>query len=173
MARGRVFSHSKQGRRGKMASVPEGISHHVGRLGRRGGTSEVQSVTVSGATVGNIRLTFLGQQTGNIAFNANAAAVEAALVALSNVDPGDIVASGGPLNTAPVTLTFGGKYARGDVAQITVQNVDADGTRSTATTTPGATQYGPDPDQVSSFVGKQMHSGAAGPPFYQHPSRRE
>lgn len=167
-----IFARSKQGRRGRQGGVPSGVGVGVGGLSRRGGTNEVQTVTVSGATTGSIRLTFDGQQTGNIAFNANAATVQAALLALSNLDTGDVVCGGGALNTSPVTVTFGGRYAGANVPQITVQNVDADGSRSTATTTPGVTQHGPDPSTISGFVGPQSHSGAHGVPFYQHPSRR-
>lgn len=161
-----VDARTKLGSSGRMGG-PQG---QVGLpRSRRGMNSEVQTVTVSGATTGNIRLTFNGQQTGNIAFNANAATVQAALVALSNIDPGDVVCGGGPLNTAPVTVTFGGQYANQDVSQITVQNVDADGSRSTATTTPGATAYG-NPDLHDSSVGGPSFNGnIAG---YQHPSRR-
>lgn len=104
--------------------------------------SEVQTITVTGGpTGGNFTLTFSGQTTGTIAYNATAGAVQTALEALSNVNPGDVVCAGGPLPGTPVTVTFSGQYAGTDVALIT--DVDAGLTGGTTpavtvtTTTPG------------------------------------
>jgi hypothetical protein len=61
------------------------------------------------ATAGQFKLTFEGQQTGNIAFNATAAAVREALEALSNVAVGDVAVTGGPGDsggTKPYVVTF-------------------------------------------------------------------
>lgn len=70
---------------------------------------EVQTITVTGTpTGGTFALEFEGEQTANIAFNANAAAVQAALEALPNLDAGDVAASGGALPGTPVVITFGG-----------------------------------------------------------------
>ena len=55
-------------------------------------TNETQTVRVTNATGGTFTLTFDGQTTAPIAFNATAAAVQAALEALSNIEPGDVVA---------------------------------------------------------------------------------
>lgn len=104
--------------------------------------SEVQTITVTGSpTGGNFTLTFSGQTTGTIAYNASAGTVQTALEALSNVAPGDVVCAGGPLPGTPVTVTFGGQYAGTDVPLIT--DVDAGLTGGTTpavtvtTTTPG------------------------------------
>jgi len=84
-----------------------------------GQSNEVNTLT-SNATpgTGNFKVTVNGQQTANIPVaTATAAAVQAALEALSNVDPGDVVAvdsgSGANLGAAShvVTLTWGGQYA--------------------------------------------------------------
>lgn len=103
-----------------------------------GGTNEVQSVTIAGSpTGGNYTLTFNGQTTANIAHNANAAAIQAALEALSNINPGDVTVSG----TGPYTITFGGQYANANVPQITATPALTGGTSptvNTATTTQGA-----------------------------------
>lgn len=89
-------------------------------------TDEIQKLKVD-ATAGQIKLTFAGQQTGDIAYNATAATVQTALEALSNIAPGDIVVSGGPGNsggTTPYFITFlaGGAWGGKDVALITVQD---------------------------------------------------
>lgn len=103
-----------------------------------GGTDEVQTVSITGTpTGGNFTLTFNGQTTGNIAHNANAAAVQAALVALSNVDTGEIVVTGTNPN---FTLTFHGQYDSQPVSQVTATAALTGGTTpgvTTATTTQG------------------------------------
>jgi hypothetical protein len=80
--------------------------------------SEVNTITSNAtpATAGTFTLTVNGQTTAGIAFNATAAIVQAALEALSNVAPGDVVAvatSGANLGVASavVTLNWGGAYA--------------------------------------------------------------
>jgi hypothetical protein len=96
--------------------------------------NEVQSLDTTGSpTGGTIALTFQGQTTAPIAYNAAASAVQSALLALSNLDSGDVTAAGGPLGTAPVTLTFAGRYAGGDVPKVTV-----DGSGLTGGTNPAA-----------------------------------
>lgn len=73
-----------------------------------GGVNDVQTVSLTGApTGGTFTLTYAGQTTAGIAFNANAAAVLSALVALSNIDPGDVTVTG----TGPWVVTFGGTKA--------------------------------------------------------------
>lgn len=84
------------------------------------GSSEVQTETVT-ATGGTRTLTVTDldggtQTTTALAFNANAAAIQAALEALSNVAPGDIVVSG----AGPYVYTFGGVYGGRDIPLIVV-----------------------------------------------------
>lgn len=82
--------------------------------------NEVQSVSLTGGpTGGTFTLTYSGQTTAAIAYNANAAAVQAALEALSNIDPGDVVCSGGPLPGAAVLVTFQGQLAATNVSAMT------------------------------------------------------
>jgi hypothetical protein len=103
-----------------------------------GGTNEVQTINLGAATAGSITITFDGQATGAIAWNATAAAVQTALESLSNVNPGDVTVTGGPL-PATITLTFGGQYAGTNVAQVTVSPTGlTGGTVTVATTTVGA-----------------------------------
>lgn len=61
--------------------------------------NEVQTVSIGGSvapTGGTFTLTYSGQTTAGIAFNANAAAVQAALEALSNIGVGEAIVTGGP-----------------------------------------------------------------------------
>ncbi|MEU8101744.1 hypothetical protein [Streptomyces rubiginosohelvolus] len=105
------------------------------------GTNEVQTVTITGTpTGGTYTLTFSGQTTAGIAFNAAAAAVQSALVALSNIESGDVTCAGGPHPGTPVTVTFGGQFAGDDVPQMTASASLTGGTSpavNVTTTTPG------------------------------------
>lgn len=98
--------------------------------------NEQQSLIATGGTVGDFTLTFDGATTAPIAWNATAAAVQAALEALPNIAPGDVVCAGGPLPGTAVTIDFAGQYADTNVpALIVVDNI----TNGTATiTTPQA-----------------------------------
>jgi len=87
-----------------------------------GQTNEVNTITsdATPATAGTFTITVEGQTTAAIAFDADAAAVQAALEALSTVDVGDVTAvqtTGTDLGdaSAVVTLTWGGQYAGQDV----------------------------------------------------------
>lgn len=102
-----------------------------------GRTNEVQTINLGAATAGTITITFDGETTAAIAFNATAAAVQAALEALSNIAPGDITVTGGPL-PGTITLTFGGRYAATNVPQVTVTPTGlTGGVVTVATTTQG------------------------------------
>ncbi|MET9436870.1 hypothetical protein [Streptomyces sp. NPDC006551] len=106
------------------------------------GTDEVQTVTITGSpTGGTYTLTFDGQTTTGIVYNATASAVQSALEALSNVEAGDVVSAGGPHPDTPVTVTFGGQYDGEDVPQMTASGASLTGGTSPAvtvtTTTPG------------------------------------
>jgi PKD repeat protein/type 1 glutamine amidotransferase len=101
-------------------------------------TNENQTVRTLNATGGTFTITFDGQTTGPIPFNASNAQTLAALEALSNVAPGDVVVTGNPLNTANQTINFRGAFTETDVPQITT---DASGLTGGATppTAPAAT----------------------------------
>ena len=69
--------------------------------------SEVQTLMITGTpTGGTFTLSFDGQTTAAIAYNANAAAVQSALEALSNIAVNEAVCTGGPLPGTPVVITF-------------------------------------------------------------------
>ena len=75
-------------------------------------TEETRGGIITGGT---FTITVNGQTTAAIAYNASAVDIRLALEALSNVDPGDVAVTGGPINTAAVVLRFAG--------QLTLQNV--------------------------------------------------
>lgn len=105
---------------------------------------EVQTITVD-ASGGTYTITWNGQTTSAIAYNAAAATVQAALEALSNIAPGDVVVTGGVGASGggtPYTLTWSDTL--GNVAQPTT-NVGSltggAGTAAVSTTTPGVAGY--------------------------------
>lgn len=100
-----------------------------------GGTNEVQRVTITGTpTGGTFTLTYSGQTTAGIAYNAVAADVQSALIALSNLAPGDVVVTGGPGPGSFFTVTFGGTLATTDVAAMTASAASLTGGTSPAVT---------------------------------------
>lgn len=109
-----------------------------------GASNEVNTITANGtpATAGTFTLTVNGVVSGAIAFNATAAAVQAALEAMSNIVPGDVVAvatTGANLGAASavVTLNWGGNFAGTDVT-ISIQTGGLTGNaHALATTTAG------------------------------------
>lgn len=91
--------------------------------------NEIQTLSLpSVPTGGTFTLTFIGQTTSNIAYNASAATVQAALVALSNIVLTDVVCTGGSLPATPIVITFGNTYAATDVPLITGNGTNLTGT---------------------------------------------
>lgn len=84
-------------------------------------TNEVQTITLTSghvATGGTFTITYDGQTTSAIAYDADAATIDTALEALSNIGVGDVSVSG-TLNTG-ITVTFTGTLAATNVAEMTV-----------------------------------------------------
>ncbi len=91
------------------------------------GVNEQQSVTVTGSPAsGTFTLTFAGQTTAAITLGATASAVQSALVALSNINPGDVTVSGS--DGGPYTVTFSGDLAGLNVQQMTASASFSGGT---------------------------------------------
>jgi len=91
--------------------------------------SEVQTLSITGTpTGGTFTLTYSGQTTSAIAYNASAATIQTALLALSNLDTGDVVCTGGALPGAAVTITFGGTLKNTDISAITTTDSLTGGT---------------------------------------------
>ena len=93
--------------------------HFTWKLNFNGaGPNEVQTVTIArNPTGGTFTLTWSGQTTAAIAYNATAAAVASALKALSNIGDNDVTVTG-PAG-GPWVVTFVGALAETDVAQMT------------------------------------------------------
>ncbi len=132
------------------------------------GASEVQSLTVN-AAAGQFRLSFEGQSTPNLSFEANASAVESALNALSsiNANGGSVGVSGGPgdaTGSTPYLVSFdGGPLARTDPPQIVPANgstplsggsgAGANAATVATTTAGGPGGAGPESSPVSVAIG--------------------
>jgi hypothetical protein len=102
------------------------------------GTNEVQTLSTTGTvTAGTFTITYSGQTTAAIAYNATAATVQAALEALSNVAVGDVAVTGGPLPATPAVITYTGNLGLQNVAAITTTDTLTGGATAVATTTGG------------------------------------
>lgn len=104
-----------------------------------GGTNEEQAVTLTNCDGGNFTLTFDGQTTVNILYNAAAATVATALKGLSNIGDSDVSVSGSA--GGPYTVTFIGSLADTNVPEMTATDVDLTGTGhsvAVSTTTEGS-----------------------------------
>lgn len=103
-------------------------------------TDEVQQLTITGTpTGGTFTLTYSGQTTGAIAYNATAAVVQAALVALSNIADGDVFCYGGPLPGNAINVHFAATLGATNVGAITTtDSLTGGSTPATAILTPAA-----------------------------------
>lgn len=121
------------------------------------GVDEVQLVTITGTPGGgSFTLTYAGQTTATIAYNAAASAVEDALEALSNIAPGDVVVTGSA--GGPYTVTFGGTLDETDVAQMT-----ANGAGLTGGTSPEVTVTTPTAGVTDNSIGWAMPASTEDP----------
>lgn len=139
-----------------MAKITSGPD--AGKIGpfQAAGTAEIQTLTASGTVSGGTyTLTLNGQTTAAIAYNASAATVQAALEALSNVVPGDVLVGGGPFPATPLTFTFYGNYI-GDAPTLSVA------TGSLTGTTPGAAITTGTPGVAGAADGRQTTSNLVG-----------
>ena len=111
-------------------------------------TDEQQTVRVTNATAGTFTLTFNGQTTAPIAYNANGPDIDAALEALPNIGVTNIQVSPLPtqtnpntVNTTTINVFFRRALQQTDQAQITGDGAALTGntpTLTTNTTTQGA-----------------------------------
>lgn len=106
--------------------------------------AEVQTITKTGTVSGGdytITIVETGETTATIAYDANTAAIQAAIDLLPKVVAGGgIVVGGGPISTTPATLTYsGGEFLGQNVAACTVDSsgLTGGGTYDVTTTTPG------------------------------------
>lgn len=95
--------------------------------------NDVQLVTINGTpSGGTFTLSFGGQTTSNLAYNATASAVQTAVQAMSSVGSGNATVSGA--NGGPYTITFNGSLASAPQTLIT-----ASGSGLTGGTSPTVT----------------------------------
>ncbi len=81
-------------------------------------TNESHTLRVNSADGGTFTVTFQGQTTAPIAYNATAAAIQSALEALAIVDPGDVLVTGNtPVNTGNLTVAWRGRYTTTNITQ--------------------------------------------------------
>lgn len=122
-----------------------------------GQTNEVQSVTITGTpTGGTFTLTWSGQTTAAIPYNATAAQVLAALQALSNIGDNDVAVTGGPGPGSAFAVTFKGVLGGTDVAAMTASAAGLTGGTSPNVTIGTTTAGGANPaanDGTEKFAG--------------------
>ena len=105
------------------------------RQGDGTGINEVQTIRINGSpTGGTFTVSFQGQTTASIAHNADAATLEAALEALSNIDDVTVTKSG-----STYTVTFIGSLSATDVGEMTSDASALTGAAVTTVTTQQAT----------------------------------
>lgn len=103
------------------------------------GVNEVQSISITGTpTGGNYRLRFNGQETANLAYNADAAAIQTALRALTTIGAAECTVTG----TGPFTVTFTGAMAGKDQPVIELSLNSLTGGASPTVTITTTTQGG-------------------------------
>jgi hypothetical protein len=122
-----------------------------------GRSNEVQSVSITGGpTGGTFTLTFDGETTAGIAYNAAASAVQTALEALSNIQPGDVICTGGALPGTAVTVTFAGRWLGKNVPQMTAASGSLTGgstpTAAVSTTTGGGSTASDGTETLAGFL---------------------
>ena len=107
-------------------------------------TSELQTMSrASSPTGGTYTLTYEGQTTSAIAYNADTDTIKAALEALSTVNTGDITVGGGANGLADGDVTFTFSTNMGDVSMIYADgtNLVAAGNPTVTETTKGVSAY--------------------------------
>lgn len=98
-------------------------------------------VALSGGppTTGAWSFTVGGQTAAALSKTISAAALQTALEALSNVDPGDVVASGGALGTNTIVLIWQGQFLTTEVPALSVADTFDAGDVVLSNLAPGAT----------------------------------
>ncbi len=98
-------------------------------------SNEVERITVN-ATGGTFTITYGGETTAPLNYNASATEVREALEALAGLDSGDVTVIGGPGGSGggtPYTLIFGGKLTEQPVTPVTTDRSGLTGGAKLAT----------------------------------------
>ena len=144
---------------------PDGLAVAVPTSGANSGfavplvasANEAQTVTITGTpTGGTATLTFDGETTVAIAYNAVAATVLAALEGLSNIEAGSVVVTGGPGPGTAWVVTFSGpQYLGANVPLMTATSSLTGGTTpaiAVTTTTAGGSAVTDGSDILAGFL---------------------
>jgi hypothetical protein len=102
--------------------------------------NEASTLTTTGTwSSGNFTLTYSGQTTASIPYNATAAQVRQALENLSNIEVGDVLVSGGPFPGTPMAVTWTGRLTGLDITPPTFNTagITGGGSLTVGTTTSG------------------------------------
>lgn len=98
--------------------LPEGFLTYIDDYDVVPATNEVQRVNLTNAVGGTFRLTFNGQQTATIPYNATVAQVRTALEALSSVGANNVAVTGD--SGGPWYVEFRGALAANNVSVMTI-----------------------------------------------------
>lgn len=99
--------------------MPGGYEGYTSAGAPTNGTSEVQTLTKSGTlSGGTFKLSFRGEVTGALNYNASAANIVAALEALPSIGTGGVTATGGTINSNPVVVTFAGNLGKRAITEL-------------------------------------------------------
>ncbi|QDU53547.1 beta strand repeat-containing protein [Gimesia panareensis] len=108
----------------------------INTSGLTGAVNEVQSISSpNNPTGGTFTLSFRGETTGNIAYNASAATIQSSLESLSTIPTSSVSCSGGTLPGTDVAVTFQGALAETDVELLVVNSENLTGVNGTVTET--------------------------------------
>lgn len=117
---------------GMDVNLPGGVDYPAGQvLGAVTGAAanDVQTITITGTPdAGSIRVLMNGEITAAIAFNATAATVAAALVALPSIGAGNVTVTGGPGPGTAWVVTGAGALANRRLPVMTAINSLTGGT---------------------------------------------
>lgn len=92
--------------------------------------NEVQTVVIAGANAGTFTLSFRGDVTPTIAYNAATSAVETALETLTSLENADVAVTG---SAGSYTITFSGQYANQNVEALVADGTSLGGASPTIT----------------------------------------
>ncbi|RCS43931.1 hypothetical protein DTL42_18265 [Bremerella cremea] len=133
------------------ALIPLNVTDTGGNL-----RNEKQLVTLPGSpTGGTFTLTFQGQTTSNIAFDASASTVQAELEALANVSSGDVVVTAG--SVSGWLIEFIQNLGSQDLALLTGSGVNLAGGQLAVSITQAAIE--PRNEQVLITLGEEVSGG--------------
>ncbi len=121
---------------------------------------EKQTLTVD-ATAGQYKLTFQGQTTADLDFDASAATVQTALQSLSSVGAANATVTGGPGGSSPLVISFAGALNNSPQPLIASSNGTTPLSGGTATASVVSTQAGSSGFEICN-VAANCKTGAAG-----------